>query len=374
MEPRLNEYPEGDRLQEFAHPRETQILAGHVEAEQAILDLMRTGKLPHALLISGAAGIGKATFAYRIARMLFKYDQQGAGARDTLDVSIDDPVFRQVASLGHPDLVVVRRPYDEKTKKVKRDITVEEVRRLQPFFGMKAGAGGWRIAIIDCADDMNISAANALLKILEEPPEKSLLMLISHAPHRLLPTIRSRCRNMPLKPLSDANVGFVLANAEQDGLVENVSEADRQAISLLSEGSAGRALVYAGGGGLDLYKDFIGVLHSFKSGDYPVIRDFASRFGGKKGEGDWAIFRELLPFWLVRVVQSLSGAKAFEEVVPGEAEIFSHLARFASPIAWVELWERTCDMIDRCDAVNLDRMQVTLNILFDTRDNMQAAA
>jgi DNA polymerase III subunit delta' len=204
----LSDAPEeADRLAGAPHPRDTQHLYGHTESEEAVLAAWAQGRLPHAILIGGRSGIGKATFAYRIARFVFA--QSGAKTSRTaksLEVPADHPAHRQISAQSHPDLLVLRRQLNPDTEKLRSEIRVDDIRRTVPFFGSTAAAGGYRIAIIDSAEELNRNGANALLKVLEEPPPLSLLLIVSHAPGRLLATIRSRCRRLALRPLSAENV------------------------------------------------------------------------------------------------------------------------------------------------------------------------
>jgi DNA polymerase-3 subunit delta' len=194
---------------EIPHPRETFALLGHAQAECALLDEYRSGRVAHAWLIGGPTGIGKATLAYRMARFVLAHpDPLAPAVRDatTLVVPPGAPAARRVAGRAHPDLLVLEREPDDKGK-MRTVITVDQVRRTVSFFGSTAGEGGWRVCIVDSADELQYpQGSNALLKVLEEPPPRSLFLLVSHAPGRLLPTIRSRCRRLTLRPLDQADV------------------------------------------------------------------------------------------------------------------------------------------------------------------------
>src|SRR5215467_10990152 len=184
-------------------PRETTSLYGHGEAERALLEAYRGGRLPHAWLISGAAGIGKATLAYRMARFVLAYPDASlppAQKATSLYVDADHPTARRIAAQAHGDLLLLERTVNEKTGKLRQDIQVDDVRRTVSFFGSTSAEGGWRVAIVDSVDELNREGANALLKVLEEPPRRALLLLVSHSSAKVLPTIRSRCRLLPLRP------------------------------------------------------------------------------------------------------------------------------------------------------------------------------
>src|SRR5438034_9152304 len=197
------------------HPRETSILAGHREAEAALLNAYRSGRIPHAWLIGGPQGIGKATLAYRMARFVLAHRNPTASdaqSVETLWVDPSDPVARHVAAGAHGGLLTLERTLNDRGV-MRAVITVDETRETISFFGSTAAIEGWRVCIVDTVDELNPNAANALLKVLEEPPQQSLFLLVSNAPARVLPTIQSRCRKLPLRPLSTEDVIRAAANA-----------------------------------------------------------------------------------------------------------------------------------------------------------------
>ncbi|MDB5734894.1 MAG: hypothetical protein JWN16_1531 [Alphaproteobacteria bacterium] len=234
---------DSDRVEGFAHPRENLDLLGQDIALGRAARALRAGRPPSAWLITGAPGTGKATLAYRIARYLLAHGATDAGPED-LAVPLDDPAARQVTAQSHPGLLVLKRAINPRTGKLMTVLSVDEIRRLSDFFGMTSGAGGWRVAIVDTADDMNDNAANALLKMLEEPPGNAMLLLLSNTPGRLLPTIRSRCQRLDLRPLPDAVLEKLLAHHLPD-----MSASERAALARLSGGSIGAALTLATGEG-----------------------------------------------------------------------------------------------------------------------------
>jgi DNA polymerase-3 subunit delta' len=240
---------DSDRIEGFAHPRETFALEGQEQALSRAARALRAGRPPSAWLITGAPGTGKATLAYRIARYLLAHGAADAGPED-LSVPEDHPAARQVTAQSHPGLLVLKRAVNPKTGKLMTVLPVDEIRRLADFFGMTSGAGGWRVAIVDTADDMNDNAANALLKMLEEPPANAMLLLLSNTPGRLLPTIRSRCQRLELRPLPDAVMESLLARH-----LPEMTGAERASLARLSGGSIGAALTLATGEGATLAQE-----------------------------------------------------------------------------------------------------------------------
>src|SRR4030081_2254143 len=229
-------------------PRETTALSGHGEAETALLDAYRSGRIPHAWLIGGTLGIGKATLAYRMARFVLAHrDPLAPDVEDAKTLSVDPshPVARHVAAGAHGGLLTLERTLNDKGV-MRTVITVDETRETISFFGSTAAVEGWRVCIVDTVDELNANAANALLKVLEEPPRQSLFLLVSHAPARVLPTIQSRCRKLPLRPLAVDDVIRAAAEAGQiprdaPWLVEAAKAA---------EGSVARTLTLLGGDAL----------------------------------------------------------------------------------------------------------------------------
>jgi DNA polymerase-3 subunit delta' len=227
------------------HPRETLQWFGHDEAERALLDAYRGGRMPHAWLIGGPPGIGKATLAYRMARFVLAHPDCSAPqveSAGSLALPPDHRAARLVAAQGHPDLLVLeRRPGDSGA--LRTVIAVEDVRRLVPFLGSTAGEAGWRVVVVDSADELNAAGANALLKLLEEPPRRCLFLIVSHAPGRLLATIRSRCRRLLLRPLAPADIGRAVGAA----LGRNPDDAAVQKAASAADGSVAQAIGLIGG-------------------------------------------------------------------------------------------------------------------------------
>jgi DNA polymerase-3 subunit delta' len=262
---------ETDRIEGVDHPRQTARLVGQDRALAIVSRALRSGRPPQAWLICGPPGVGKATFAYRIARYLLAYGASDRGHAD-LSVAANDPASIQVAAGSHPGLLVLKRSVDPETGKAMSVLSVGEVRRLSGFFGMTSGAGGWRVAVVDTADDMNDAAANALLKLLEEPPSKAMLLVLSNTPGRLLPTIRSRCQRLNLRPLNERDM-----ETELQRLLPERNAAERAALAKLACGSLGAALTLAGGDGLMLAEEADRLIDRAAQPDIPALFALADK-------------------------------------------------------------------------------------------------
>jgi DNA polymerase-3 subunit delta' len=287
--------PAAGETGELPHPRETTVFFGHAEAERTLLDAYRSGRLPHAWLIGGPRGIGKATLAYRMARFVLAHPDATANAVQTalsLALAEDHPVVRRVAAQGHGDLLVLERTVGD-TGKLRTRIAVNDVRRSVSFFGSTAGEGGWRCAIIDSVDELNNESANALLKVLEEPPARALLLLVSHAQGRVLPTIRSRCRVLTLRPLANAEV----AQAAAAVVGRDLDEAVLQEAAAISEGSVWRALMLLEGDTLALRKRVAELLAGLPSVDPRALHALGEALAGTEPQ-TLATFLDTVNAWL----------------------------------------------------------------------------
>jgi DNA polymerase-3 subunit delta' len=347
----------------WPHPRRTSELRGQAAAEGVLLRAHASGRLPHAWLLSGSRGVGKATLAFRFARFLLAPDCQGGGlfggAPESLEVPAEHPVFRRVAAGGHADLMTLERGEDDKGKP-RSVIPVEDVRRLLSFARMTAGEGGWRVAIVDAVDEMNRNATNALLKILEEPPPQCVLLLVSHAPGSLLPTIRSRCCQLPLAPLEEAVVAELLARHHPELAAEEIA-----ALARLADGSIGRALALATHGGLDLYRELIGLLGTLPRLDVPRLHKLAEKWGQGKDPQAFQTGMELLIWWLGRFIRAGCTGRPAPEVVDGEAVLARRLLEGRPLAQWLGLWEKISRLFARTEAANLDRKQAVLSAFLD---------
>jgi len=323
-----------------AHPRATTALFGHAAAEQAMLADYRSGRMSHAWLIGGPDGIGKATLAYRMARFVLAHPDPAAPAVQrarSLDVPADHPVARRIAAGAHGDLLVLERtPGDSGT--LRTVITVEQVRRTVGFFGSTAGEGGWRVCVVDSADELkHPEGSNALLKVLEEPPARSLFLLVSHAPGRLLPTIRSRCRRLTLRPLGEGEVAAAAAAALGDAADLG---ALRQAAAA-AEGSVARAIALSGGPQLALRDKVLDMLAALPATDPRALHALGDSLE-RGGDELFETFIETAQGWL-------SGRLAHG----GEP---ARLARVA------EAWDRLNRAAGDTETYNLERKPLVFNV------------
>ncbi|MDP6692586.1 MAG: DNA polymerase III subunit delta' [Alphaproteobacteria bacterium] len=346
-----------DEAEQATGPIATATLIGHGGAEQAFLDTAAAGRMPHAWLLSGPRGIGKMTLALRMARFQLSQTEGGLfGVPDDLQMSPDEDVFRRVLAGGHGDLQLIERTFNDKTKKMRGDIVVDQIRALGRFFAMTSAEGGWRIAIIDGAEEMNPNAANALLKLLEEPPENSLLLLVSHAAGRLLPTIRSRCRQLVLRPLSEDDAMAVLAEQLPD-----LAEAERLGLVRLAEGSPGRAIAMAAEGGLQTYDELLAMVRNLPELDFAAVHALGDRLNRANNEAAYRVWIDLLRLWLSRLARGGAALERMNEAVAGETALAQRLTGAVGLDRWVELWEKIGGLAMRAERVNLDRKQVVLN-------------
>ena len=358
--------PEPDRIEGAPHPRETERLVGHDAAEAAFLDAFNVDRLHHAWLITGPRGVGKATLAWKIARFLRATPTVGDGglfgappAPVTLDIAPDHPVARQARVLAEPGIMLIRRSPNANTGKMSDMIRAEDVRRLGGFFGLSVVDGGRRVVIVDAADDMNPTAANALLKLLEEPPANAVLLLISHQPAHLLPTIRSRCRALRLDPLAAPELALALEGAGLEG-VENT-----EALGELAGGSVGEALRLTHQGGLAAYGEIVSVFANAPRYDRPRAIALANSAAGAANAPRFDMLLRLFSLFLARLARTGAGLRPAIEAAPGEAALLSRLAPDANAGRhWATLQQELTARAAHGRAVNLDPAAVILDMVF----------
>lgn len=347
------------------HPRFNPRLIGHGHAEQRFLSTWLSDRLPHGWLLTGPRGIGKATLAFRIARFVLSNGGDQAAAPGlfgepvvpSLGLDAENPVFRRIASCGHADLMTLERTINPDTNKLRNTIAVEDVRRAGDFLRLTASEGGWRVVIIDSVDELNVNAANALLKILEEPPDRALMLLVCHAPGRLLPTIRSRCCQMPLTPLQDEEVISILQTSNP-----NLPPNDLQPLCQLSDGSPGRASALAEQGGLELYREMVSLLAALPKTDTSALHNFGDRLARRGAEDNFRIVTELLAWWVSRLVRVGARGMNVPNIVPEEEGCAARLLSATGVDHWLEVWEKINRLASQTDGLNLDKKQALLNM------------
>ena len=314
-------------------------MIGHAAAAAELAEAMQGGRMHHAWLITGPQGIGKATLAYRFARRLLA----GPAADGALGLDPADPVFRRVAIGSHADLLTIEREWDEKRGRMRGEIVVDDARAISAFLRLTPAEGGWRVVVIDGAEHMNRNAANAVLKMLEEPPPQAILLLTCAAPGRLLPTILSRCRRLALQPLAPPDMEAALAE-----YLPGTPPAERARLAVIAAGSPGRALLLAEERGLALADIAAEIL-----AEVPAVRplrafEIAEKLGGR-AQDDFTPFMTLLRDGLADIVR---------RAARGQPERLLQVRPLAE---WAELWQSLTRIQDETERLNLDRRQALLS-------------
>jgi DNA polymerase III subunit delta' len=322
-------------------PRANSALLGHAAAEAALLEAMHANRLHHAWLITGPDGVGKATLAYRFARFLLS----GLPLNDSLAMEPSHPTFRRVAACSHADLYSVELRRNAKTGRLRTQIAVDDIRKINAFMALTPAEGGWRVAIVDGAEDLNQASANALLKILEEPPTRAILLLTCAAPGRLPATIRSRCRRLRLSPLADEPMAQLLSD-----YLPNLSDEQRGRLLTLAEGSPGRALTLAAEEGLKIAALVDGVLGDLPN--LPPTRALEVSDALGRSETGFSTFMDLLRAGI---------AAAVREAARGRADPDQQRLAAQRPLdAWGELWHGLTALQDETERANLDKRQALI--------------
>ncbi len=353
-------------------PRINPDLLGQEQAERTLMDAFGGNRMAHAWLISGPKGIGKATLAYRFARYVLSQgveaDIAGAGLFGD-DLPVEKPnslwtdptsaVFQRISAGGHADFLKIERSLNDKGKP-RKDIVVDDVRGIGGFLSLTAAEGGWRVVVIDSADEMNRNAANAVLKVLEEPPARAMLLLVSHNSGRLLPTIRSRCRKLVLPGLVDSHMTALL-----EKYLPNVANDERSELIKLAGGSIGHAVTLSGAGGLALYRELLDLLATCPHLDVPKLHKLAGNLAKVGADDTFHTAMGILLNILARLVRAFAAKGGETELVEREAQIATRLGGTADLDRWLKVWEKITHLLDRTDAINLDRKQVVLNIFLE---------
>jgi DNA polymerase III subunit delta' len=353
MAPRsLQTWPESDRFEGTPHPRETHGFFGNPEAERALLLAYFAGRLPHALMLCGPPGIGKATLAWRLARFLLANPEPNLvlqAERRDLFIPESHLVSHQIAALSHPDLVLLRREWNPDTKKHRTQIQVDDVRRAIHMFQQSAGFGGFRICVVDCADDLNSESANALLKIVEEPPPCSLFLLVAHQPGRLPATLRSRCRKIQLNPLGPEDIGNVLAALGP--LWQDASEDARESAKSRTQGSIRRALRLLDGEERSFDIALASLLDELPQIEWNKVYILAGRITADSNGKDYDSALALIDEWLDKKVRV------------GALDLEGHCARRLAPYA--EVWEKLAAAARETEIYNLDKRAFVVSLFAD---------
>lgn len=346
----------------LAPPRENGEVLGHDAIEQSLLSLYNNGKLPHALIFAGPMGVGKTTMAFRVARFLLKHgsedSSQGGLFGDApeqptnMHVSPDDPVAHKVASGGHPDLRTIERPMDERKGTRKNAVDVETARSIAPFLRMSASDGGWRVVIVDEADTMNYFAQNAILKILEEPPPKALLILICNRLGTMLPTIRSRCRTFNFAPLDKPTITSLLKRA-----VPSATSGEIALLTELSDGSMGRAMALQEEGGVNTLNSILDFMGGWPNWDWPKIHPWADNLS--RDDKGYKSFAALLEWTASEILRAKAAPnRPLPEILRIEA--VERLQNHYSLEQMIDICEKLKTHFITIDNSNLDKRQGVL--------------
>ena len=360
----LGDFPEPDRIEGAPHPRETVRLFGHEAAQREYLASYNSGRPHHAWLICGPRGIGKATYAWALARFLLATPPADGGMfapqpPQTLDIAYDNPVSRRLRAMSEPGIFLLRRGLNDENKLPVQTILIKEVRAMTKYFHLSLGDGGRRVCIIDTADDLNSNAANALLKLLEEPPKDVTFFLISHQPHRLLPTIRSRCRELRLGPLDAQTLSDALSAA---GVT--LAPADVQAMAELAGGSVGEAFRLTNQDGLAVYASLIRLFTTLPRMDRPDALKLAETSAGRGAETQFDLIMTLVDLFLARLARAAATATLPPEAALGEASLITRLAApQGAALAWADLAQSLTLRARRGRAVNLDPAALLMDML-----------
>lgn len=349
--------PEPDCAPSAPHPRHCPKVIGQARAEADFLTAFNSGRLHHGWLLTGPRGVGKASFAWAVARFLLATPPAGGdglfGAPpppDSLHIDPEHPVARRMRALSEPGLFLLRRGPNDKGDKLAAEIRVNEVRKLHGFLSLSSADGGHRVVIVDAADELNVQAANAILKMLEEPPARTTMLLISHQPARLLPTIRSRCRELRLTPLTTDEMAEALAQADTQ-----VAPGDAAALAALADGSVGAAIRLINLEGLALYRDILGLLGSLPALDRQRLLRLSESCAGRGKEDRLDLLLTLTDLATARIARSGVLPPPEAEIAGGEIAVLQRLCPDADAARrWASAAQEASDRARHALAVNID--------------------
>lgn len=339
-----------ENMQKDILPKDNSYLVGHEKEEAMLFEAWKNNSLHNSWIISGVEGIGKATLAYKFARFLLSNNHNAVN----LDVSPSNPVFHLISNNAHPDLKVIERDYidtekrkiikaikagekisDEELGDMKKSafIRVDDVRNINEFLTKKSSLDGWRVVIVDSVDELNNAGANAILKVLEEPPYKTIMLLISHNPNKLLPTILSRCAKLNLKPLDDNIVASLLRRYRPE-----LAEKEIKPLVEMSAGSIGKAIKYADTDALSFYGNLEKIIYSKNNFSTSDLLDFCSK--NSKSEDNYSIAKEMILKFISNNMKNTDNVKEL-----------------------AKSWDYAIKVFDEVDRINLDKKQILVNIL-----------
>lgn len=329
-------------------PKSNTHLFGHSQTQEMLIREFRAGRLAHGLIFSGVKGIGKATLAYHFARMLLS-------GREDMNLPETSPIFARIIANSHTDLLVVEPAYDEKKEEYATEISAEIAREIPKFLSLTPAEGAWRVVIIDSADVLNDKSANAILKILEEPPKQTILILIAHNVGRLLPTIRSRCRVVSLKPLSYDD----FSQAVRLSVLELYGE-ELAMLAVMSAHSVGVALELHEKGALKLYNETLDLISSAQKLDNQAVLKFCEQIGsGKKAHGNWQLFMHITLCILERITKQAAGVES-QKISDAETQKLQKIASLHNAEIWAEKWQQAGEEFQIAQKFHLDYKQVAL--------------
>ena len=366
-------------------PRENPLLIGHEAAEQRFLQEFNRGLVHHAYLMTGPKGIGKATLAYRFARYVLGHGAQSAeqeapsmslfgdpepapkvATTGTLQLPADDPLFRRIAAGSHTDLLSLAPAYDAKKQTEKSTISVDDARKVPEFLSLTPAEGDWRVVIVDAVDQLNVNAANALLKILEEPPERAMLFLVCHQPGGILQTIKSRCRQFKLDAPNAEAFSEILHQ-----IAPHIPSHEYAALYALSYGSPGHAITLHAEEGADWYEGWLAAMQPNAS---PETRQkFADSAGAQKHPESWSAILHTWHVAMQRLTLHPYDASSTQPIFRKEPELLATIAAAVSPYqrrSWAELGQR---LIHQTDTFNLDKRMSIRLLANPTQLDMMAA-
>ncbi|MGV6838617.1 MAG: DNA polymerase III subunit delta' [Planktomarina sp.] len=356
--------PQPDIIEGAPHPRDAEALFGHNAAQQSLIDAINMDRLPHGVMITGPKGIGKATMAYLAAASILGKPQGGglfgddAGAIAQLGLDPSHPIVARIRAGSEPGLFTLKRPNDEKTGKLKKVIPVDEVRKLRNFFALSAGGNGRRVVIVDTLDDMNPQAANAILKVLEEPPAGAVLFLICNQPGRVLPTIRSRCQVIKLHPLGTDDLQSACRAAVPDMDLN-------PGLLALASGSVAGAVTLHAGGGLQLYETLVRMLGGLPNMDRQALFDLADTATARGNEGGMEQLAHMMDLLLSRLARAAVTGGDAVQVCAGERDLFDKLnPTVRTAQTWARLHHDLGDTLRQGMAANLDPSAMILDMGF----------